>query len=68
MARPIGRNKTANLTMRISPQTVQLLADLAKVLGLNRTATIEYAIRKVARAEGIPERPLEEQERADNDE
>ena len=57
-----GKRKTAYAALRIDPVTDQLWEDTAKALGMSKTALMEMAIRKIARAEGIPERPLEAKE------
>lgn len=61
---PISNGKTAFITLRITPTTDQLWEDTAKALGLSKVACMEMAIRKLARAEGIAERPIEEKPQA----
>jgi hypothetical protein len=61
MGRPAsGSRKTVSVTLRIDPVTDQLWEDTARMLGLSKVALAEMAIRKVARAEGIEERPAKE--------
>ena len=67
MPKPAGKRKTAYAALRIDPVTDQLWEDTARVLGMSKTALMEMAIRKVARAEGIEERPIEEKESTDNE-
>ena len=62
MTRQVGKRKTAYAALRIDPVTDQLWEDTAKALGMSKTALMEMAIRKVARAEGIAERPIEAKE------
>ena len=54
------QTKSSLVSLRISPVTDALWEDTAKVLGLSKVATMELAIRKLARAEGIQERQIEE--------
>ncbi len=48
--------------LRVSPVCKQLWEDTAKQLGITQTACLEIAIRKLAKAEGVSERPFREQE------
>jgi hypothetical protein len=38
---------------RLTPEAVRLLDEIAKIKGLNRTATVELIIREAAKREGI---------------
>ena len=57
--RPPGRTKTVYITMRIDPATDQLWEDTAKLLGISKVGLAVQAIRKMARSEGVEERPAE---------
>jgi hypothetical protein len=68
MVRPLGKKKTVYAALRIDPVTNQLWEDTARALGMSKTALMEMAIRKLARAEGIPERQIPEEGNADGSE
>ena len=46
-------NKSKSVALRISPETDALWEHVAETLGLSKVALLEFAIRKVARQEGI---------------
>ena len=60
MARPKGKTPTTYAAFRIPADVGQLWEDTAKSLGLTKTATLVMALKKLAKAEGIEERPIEE--------
>lgn len=67
MARPKGKTQTVYAAFRIPAEVGQLWEDTAKALSLNKTATLVLALRRLARAEGVKERPLDIQEGKEED-
>jgi PIN domain nuclease of toxin-antitoxin system len=49
-------------SVRVSDTCKQLWEDTAKALGISLASTLEIAIRKLAKAEGVAERPVEAKE------
>lgn len=47
-------------TIRLTPAAQKLLDGLSQRLGLNKTAIIELAVRRLAASEGVPLDPAEE--------
>jgi predicted DNA-binding protein len=41
-------------SFRLSEEALQMLADLAELLGISQAAVLEIAIRKLAKEEGQP--------------
>jgi hypothetical protein len=59
MARPKSNAKNVFVSLRIPEVTDHLWEDTASSLGLNKTATVVMALHKLAKSEGIEERPAE---------
>lgn len=49
------RNKKAT-SVRLTDQAGRLIDELARRLGITRTAVLEIAVRRLAKAEGVPDR------------
>ena len=62
MARPKGKTPTTYAAFRIPAEVGQLWEDTAAALSITKTATLVLAIKMLARAHGVPERPLEAKE------
>lgn len=56
LPRYVRRMAKKATAVRITPEVDRLWTALAAHLALNRTATLEYALKKVARLEGLKEK------------
>ena len=64
MARPKGKTEAVSIGLRMPLTVNQLWTDLARHMGINKSATMVLALRELAKKEGVSERPLERLEEA----
>lgn len=58
-----NRNKVP-VAVRLTPAARDLMVVMAEKLGLSQAGVLELALRKLAKEEGITERPLEREEKS----
>ncbi len=63
----MARKPVATTSLRVPPAIGQLWDDLAEKMQLNKTAVLVTALRQLAKAEGVAERPLEPKESSEDD-
>ncbi len=56
------RGNKVPVAVRLTPTARDLIVDLAARMGLSQAGVLELAVRRLAAAEGVPERPTDEKE------